>query len=67
MENLTDISEPQVRQIWAKWSRNSIFHLFIELQWEKLFFSHWNWINRWNWMGSCYIDRLNSVLVTRLV
>jgi len=26
---------------WAKWSMNSIFHLFIQIQWKKLLFSHW--------------------------
>jgi len=34
----------------AQWGRrltNSVFHLFIQFQWEKLLFLHWNRINRW--------------------
>ena len=41
---------------WAKRSINSIFHLFIQFQWEKLLFSHWNpnkQMENWNDWSFC--------------
>jgi len=40
MENLADFKTSSSTK-WAERSANAIFHLFIQLPWEKLFFFPW--------------------------